>query len=127
MTEKYDNDGNLIGILVTVNGKEYLQPPPVSPVPAIEAALEAREQIAKRVILGLKAKASALLVAGGMSESDAYAAGTEFVCDFTSQILAYERAGGNPIAGQRFIDAILAAPPAWWSPQMLALFEAELL
>jgi len=89
--------------------------------------LEQRELDARAKILRTKTRAAALLVAGGMSEPAAFAAGTEFVCDFIAPITAYERAGGNPIAGQRFIDAILAAPPEWWSEQMLALFQAELL
>lgn len=98
-----------------------------SPVPAVEAMLLDSEEIAKSKILKLKAKAAVLLVAGGMSESDAFAAGSEFVVSFYNYIGAYEKAGGNPVAGQALIDEIVAAPPPWWSPQMLALFEGELL
>ena len=98
-----------------------------SPVPAVEAMLLDREEIAKAKILKLKAKAAVLLVAGGMSEAAAFAAGSEFVVSFYAKIGAYEKAGGNPVAGQALIDEIVAAPPAWWNPQMLALFESELL
>lgn len=98
-----------------------------SPVPAVQSMLIAREQVASETITRLKAKAAVALVMGGMSESDAYAAGSAFVVDHSPKIQAYILAGGNPVAGQALIDAVVAQAPAWWSPAMLALFEGELL
>lgn len=98
-----------------------------SPVPGVISALALWEQQAAGKITTLKAKAAIALVVGGMPEPEAYAAGSAFVVAFAAQIQAYILAGGNPVAGQALIDAIVAAPPAWWSAQMLALFESELL
>lgn len=98
-----------------------------SPVPAVQAMLVAREQSAAAKIQALKAACAVALMAGGMSESDTMAAGSQLVLDHAAKIQAYILAGGNPVAGQALIDEIVAAPPAWWNPQMLALFESELL
>lgn len=97
-----------------------------SPVPAVEAMLLDREEIAKAKILKLKAKAAVLLVAGGMSESDTMAAGSQLVLDHAAKIQAYILAGGNPVAGQALIDEIVANPPAWWSPAIATIFDETL-
>src|SRR5574343_386725 len=98
-----------------------------SPVPAVKEMLAAREQVAASKIQALKAACAVAVMAGGMSESDTMAAGSQLVLDHAAKIQAYLLAGGNPVAGQALIDEIVADPPAWWSPQMLALFESELL
>lgn len=101
--------------------------PDPDPLAQLQANLRNREKIAAENITRLKAKAAAGMLAGGMSESDTMAAGSQLVLDHAAKIQAYILAGGNPVAGQALIDEIVATPPAWWSPQMLALFEAELL
>lgn len=97
-----------------------------SPVPAVAAALAARERQAAEAINALKANAAVALVMGGMSESQAYAAGSALVVQFSARIQAFILAGGNPVAAQALLDAITANPPAWWSEPMEALFFAGL-
>lgn len=97
-----------------------------SPVPAVTAALAAREKQAAEAITALKATAAVALVVGGMSESDAYVAGSALVVAHSAQIQAFILAGGNPVAAQALLDAITASPPAWWSEPMEALFSAGL-
>lgn len=112
---------------VTVPTVEQIEAWTPSPVPAVQAMLTARGQVAASKIQALKASCAVALMAGGMSESDTMSAGSQLVLDHAAKIQAYILAGGNPVAGQALIDEIVAAPPAWWNPQMLALFEAELL
>lgn len=101
--------------------------PDPDPLAQLQANLRNREKIAAENITRLKARAAAGMLAGGMSESATMAAGSQLVLDHAAKIQAYILAGGNPVAGQALIDEIVATPPAWWSAQMLALFEAELL
>lgn len=108
-------------------GTLYPAAPQVDPVAELQSSLSDREKIAAENITRLKARTAAKMLAGGMSESATMAAGSQLVLDNAAKIQAYILAGGNPVAGQALIDEIVAAPPAWWSPQMLALFESELL
>ena len=114
---------------------EELGPPPTpeevaawqpSPIPAVAAALAARERLAASTITNLKASAAVALVSGGMSEAEAYGAGTGLVVQHSAHIQAFILAGGNPVAAQALLDAITANPPAWWSAPMEALFSAGL-
>lgn len=97
-----------------------------SPVAAATAALAARERQAAEAITALKATAAVALVVGGMSEGEAYAAGSALVVQHSGHIQAFVLAGGNPVAAQALLDAIVASPPAWWSEPMEALFTAGL-
>lgn len=97
-----------------------------SPVPAVTAALAAREKQAAEAITALKATAAVALVVGGMSDYEAYVAGSALVVAHSAQIQAFILAGGNPVAAQALLDAITASPPAWWSEPMEALFSAGL-
>lgn len=97
-----------------------------SPIPAVTATLAARERQAADAITALKASAAVALVMGGMSEPEAYVAGSALVVAHSAQIQAFILAGGNPVAGQALLDAITASPPAWWSPVMQALFATGL-
>jgi hypothetical protein len=97
-----------------------------SPVPAVTAALAARERQAAEAITSLKATAAVALVMGGMSEPEAYVAGSALVVEHSAQIQAFILAGGNPVAAQALLDAITANPPAWWSEPMEAIFAAGL-
>ena len=97
-----------------------------SPVPGLAAVLGGREAAAAASITQLKAAVAVALMAGGMSQSDTMAAGSELVLSHAARIQAYILAGGNPVAKEALVDEIAATPPAWWSPAMLALFEAGL-
>jgi hypothetical protein len=97
-----------------------------SPVAAVTAALAARERQAAEAITSLKATAAVALVVNGMSEPEAYVAGSALVVEHSAQIQAFILAGGNPVAAQALFDAITASPPAWWSEPMEALFSAGL-
>jgi len=100
--------------------------PDPDPLAQLEAALGNRELAAKRAITRLKATAAAALVMGGMSEGQAYVAGSALVVEHSARIQAYILAGGNPVAAQALLDAIDASPPAWWSEPMEAIFAAGL-
>lgn len=97
-----------------------------SPVATVAAALAARERAAADTITNLKASAAVTLVGGGMSQTEAYAAGTALVVAHSARIQAFVLAGGNALAGQSLLDAIKADPPAWWSSGMEAIFTAGL-
>lgn len=98
-----------------------------SPLPALGAALRNREISAANTITNLKRDAAAYLMAGGMSAPDAFVAGSAFVVAFAAHIQAFILAGGNPIAGQALIDAVVANPPEWWDENLLGIFQAALL
>lgn len=102
-------------------------PPAPSPVQATAAMLGAREQAAAATITQLKAAVAVALIAGGMSQPDTMAAGSQLVLDHAAKIQAYILAGGNPVAGQALIDEVVANPPLWWGPAILSIFESELL
>lgn len=124
----YDADGNAIAQLVEINGVVRRVPPP-RPDPRLVATregLRSAEKQASERILNLKTNAAAALVSGGMTETDANAAGSAFVLQHAALIQAYILAGGNPVAKSAFLDAIEASPPVWWSEQMTALFAAGL-
>lgn len=103
-----------------------VEPEPVDPLDALAAALGSREEQAKQAITRLKATAAAALVQGGMSEAEAYAAGSALVVEHSARISAFKDAGGNAVAAQNLLDAIIAAPPVWWSEPMEQLFAAGL-
>lgn len=124
----YDADGNAIAQLVEINGVVRRVPPP-RPDPRFLAGREnlaAAERAASAKILDLKTAAAGALVAGGMTEDDANAAGSAFVLQHSNLIQAYILAGGNPVSKTAFLEAIAADPPAWWSEQMAALFASYL-
>lgn len=119
--EGWDEDAD--GLAPTPEQVSAWQP---SPVAAVTAALAARERQAAEAITALKSTAAVALVVGGMSEGEAYAAGSALVVAHSAQIQAFILAGGNPVAAQALLDAITANPPAWWSAPMEALFSAGL-
>lgn len=99
-----------------------VEPDPVDPLEAEKANLANYKVLAAQAINDLQAQAGGLLMMGGMSRSEAMAAGSAFVVQHSPAIQAFILAGGNPVAGQTLLDAILADPPAWWSEPMAALF-----
>lgn len=114
-----------IDSLAIVGGATYTPAGP-DQLAQLEAALDGRELLAKRAITRLKTHAAAVLVAGGMSEAAANAAGTALILQHSTLISAFKDAGGHPDAAQALLDAITASPPAWWSAPMEAIFAAGL-
>lgn len=109
-------------------------PPPVqNPVTDVEimAKLFAEAQAAAPAYLNqLKGTVWAALVAGGMSQAEATAAGVALVIRHAAPLAAFEAAGGHPDAAAALYAAIaseasVAALP-WLTAPILGLFSAAL-
>lgn len=95
------------------------------------AALFAQAQVAAPAALNqLKGTVWAALVAGGMAQDEATAAGVALVLLHGPLLAAFEAAGGHPLAAQALYDAIASEPSrqalSWLSDEILAIFSAAL-
>ena len=99
---------------------------PTDPLDAVRIALRNREKQASDAITSLKARAAVALLSSGMSESEAYVAGSELVVNHSAQIQAFILAGGNPVAAKALLDSIEANAPEWWNDSMAQLFKESL-
>ena len=78
----------------------------------------------------LKGRVHPALVAGGMSEAEATAAGVALVLRHAAPLAAFEAAGGHPVAAEALYQAIsspesVAALP-WLTAPILAIFRQAL-
>lgn len=107
--------------------------PEANPVTDVKrmAALFAQAQVAAPAALNqLKGTVWAALVAGGMAQDEATAAGVALVLLHGPLLAAFEAAGGHPLAAQALYDAIASEPSrqalSWLSDEILAIFSAAL-
>lgn len=112
---------------------EEPEPDPPSPVTDVErmASLFAQAQQAAPAALNqLKGMVWAALVAGGMAQDEATAAGVALVLLHGPLLAAFEAAGGHPLAAQALYEAIASEPSRqalqWLSDPILAIFRAAL-
>lgn len=93
--------------------------------------LFAKAQDAARGYLNrLKGTVWAALVAGGMPEDKATAAGVSLVIMHAAPLAAFEAAGGHPVAAAALYDAIASAESLkglpWLTAPILAIFQTAL-
>ena len=105
-------------------------PNPGTDVERMAALFTQARQGAPLYLDALKGQVWVALVAGGMSEAEATAAGVALVLRFGAQLAAFNNAGGHPDAALALYAAIsspesVAALP-WLTAPILAIFQAAL-
>lgn len=111
-------------------------PPPEEAAPVTDVEIMAKlfsdaRAAAPAYLNQLKGTVWSALVAGGMAQDEATAAGVALVLRHAALLAAFESAGGHPVAAQALYTSIaseesVAALP-WLTAPILAIFQAALV
>lgn len=132
----YDDGSGLIQLFwpegepPSVATVEAWGPAPVTDVERMASLFSQAQAGAPAYLNQLKGAVWVALVAAGMSEADATAAGVDLVLRHAAPLAAFESAGGHPVAAAALYAAIsspesVAALP-WLTAPILAIFQAAL-
>lgn len=105
-------------------------PAPVTDVERMASLFSQAQAGAPAYLNQLKGAVWMALVAAGMSEADATAAGVALVLRHAAPLAAFEAAGGHPVAAAALYAAISSAESVaalpWLTAPILAIFQAAL-